>query len=150
MSSYTLREVPIYVAVLHRQYQNDMNKAFKKYDVNVTSAYFLIYLANNKNVSQMEISNNLVLDKARVARLVSDLEKKGLLTKNVSDKKKNSNILKITDSGLSLVPKLEEIRERWWLDKMERASVEPDSPILPGLKELYDIIIKLNKEDSEK
>lgn len=64
--------------------------------------------------------------------------------------KKNSNILKITDSGLSLVPKLEEIRERWWLDKMERASVEPDSPILPGLKELYDIIIKLNKEDSEK
>ena len=59
----------------------------------------LLYLLNNNNVSQSELSDNLDVTMPRILAITNTLQDKGLIVKSIDSNDKRKTIITITEKG---------------------------------------------------
>ena len=66
-----------FVSILHRHSQIYINYALKDYDISASEYIFLMHLYHQEGMTQDELSNRILIDKAATARAIHSLIGKG-------------------------------------------------------------------------
>ncbi len=70
-----------------------------------------IYLHENTN--QDKISRAYSIDKATVAKMISKLEKQGLLVRTVNTNNRRENLLSLTEDGMKMMHDVINVFDKW-------------------------------------
>lgn len=79
------------------------NEKLKSIDLTYAQANVLLQLKVDKSLSQDDLCKRLLLDKARVSRLVKQLEEKDYINKNVSTMDRRIFEISITEKGMMTI-----------------------------------------------
>lgn len=79
------------------------NEKLKSIDLTYAQANVLLQLKVAKSLSQDDLCKRLLLDKARVSRLVKQLEEKDYINKNVSTTDRRIFEISITEKGMMTI-----------------------------------------------
>lgn len=103
--------IGFYLGRTTRTMQNVLRKAFADAGYNHTPEqwHILNQLAFIDVISQQELSDALMKEKATITRLITCMEKKGLLVRMQSKEDKRSNLVVITEEGRKIQKALFEI-----------------------------------------
>ena len=71
------------------------------------------FLCFHENVSQDRIANALMLDKTTVAKALSTMERKGLITRAQNELNRRENIIQISDAGRASVSASIDVYDTW-------------------------------------
>lgn len=73
----------------------------------------LLPLMKNRCLSQEELGCMMNLDKGRIAKAMSLLEGKGLICRHVNEKNRRQKLVSLTEAGMEMLKKIEEIYSVW-------------------------------------
>lgn len=98
------KQVGVFLNLVHCQFKQFINSVFQKEGVNLTPEQFLVMdtLWDEGVLSQQEIANIIIKDKNSVTKLIDGLEKKGLVTRVVSDNDRRQNKIYLTPLASSI------------------------------------------------
>ncbi|GAK30818.1 transcriptional regulator [Weissella oryzae SG25] len=129
-----------FIAGIYRQTKNDFNKEISGLNVRATESDLLLFITEHPNLSQQELSVQMVLDKSLLAKNLKILQKKELI-KRCSDSS-DGRIHKIvaTDAGQETAIHLKMVMNEWW-EKIFKDNTELDPQIFYQQLELgYNLI----------
>lgn len=111
------------------------NEKLKSIDLTYAQANVLLQLKVAKSLSQDDLCKRLLLDKARVSRLVKQLEEKDYINKNISTTDRRIFEISISDKGMMAIEDILEMLD------------ECNEYILKGLSEneVNQLIMTLDK-----
>ena len=89
----TYEDMRIYISVLYRQFQIYINNNTKDLQISASEYIFLMEMYKNDNMSQEQLSKNLIIDKSATARAIKSLEEKEYIIRKKDDNDKLSNLL---------------------------------------------------------
>jgi len=90
-------------------WQREIKKSLKKY--NLTHTQFVVLAStvwlskNNSNVTQVEIANQIEIDKMMTSNVLRTLEKNGLLSREEHKTDTRAKIIRPTKKGLNILQK---------------------------------------------
>ena len=87
------------IGVLYRTYLSYANEFLKDTDVSFSESVVISNIGLAEGISQEEISVNLYIDRAAIARNVKSLEKKGYVKTTRASSDKRTKELYLTDEG---------------------------------------------------
>lgn len=87
----------------HRAYANERLKVM---DLTYVQAKVLLELNLIASLSQDELGKKLLLDKARISRLVKQLDLKGFISKELSQSDHRSFSISLSSRGKKLIPEI--------------------------------------------
>jgi DNA-binding MarR family transcriptional regulator len=128
-----------WVSIFHRKFQVYINKRFKEYNVSSSEFLYLMTLNEKDSLSQDQLSKELYIDKAAVARTLKNLEKKGLIVRTQDTKNYKIKRVSLSDSGNGLVPKLEEILDEWDSIMKKGVGEKAYSDVVDGIRKMTKI-----------
>lgn len=103
------------ITILFRAY-NSLEKRIKgdilQYGLNVSEFGVLEALYHKEKLSVKGIVDKVLTPNSSMSYVIENLEKKGFITKNQSDKDKRSFMLELTNSGKSLMDKIFPIHKK--------------------------------------
>ncbi|OIM33768.1 MarR family transcriptional regulator, partial [Oenococcus oeni] len=105
-----------------------------------TNAYILLYLFFNKNSSQSELAQKLVINKGQITRETTKLLSLNFISKEISSKNRTTNVIAISSDGKKVIKKIIDIRNQWWEEKLKLSGVKTSSEFLDSLKKLESIL----------
>nr|WP_319474192.1 MarR family winged helix-turn-helix transcriptional regulator [uncultured Sphaerochaeta sp.] len=73
----------------------------------------IMYLSQQESVNQDAISEHLALDKGTIARTLTKLEEKNLVTRVVNNNNRRENLVSLTPYGQSKVDAVMQVSENW-------------------------------------
>lgn len=128
-----------WVSILHRKFQVYINKRFKEYNVSSSEFFYLMTLNKSDSLSQDQLSKELYIDKAAVARTLKNLENKGFIIRTQDSDNYKIKRVSLSDNGKELVPKLGEILNEW--DSIMKNSVgeRAYSDVVDGIREMTKV-----------
>ena len=90
----------------------DLKKTLKNYPINATefSVMELLYSKGEKSIQ--EIRDRVLLASGSATYVVDNLEKKGYITRNVSQKDKRVTYIKLTEEGMKLMDEIFPIHKK--------------------------------------
>lgn len=115
-------------------------RSFKEHGFEITPEQFVILdtIFKNKELYQRQLGEILGKDRANIARLISILEKKGFLEKQIASNGRQINKIKITKKGENLrnkiLPVISKVRQTY-LDNIEYDELVKCFQILNKIKE---------------
>ncbi|ABJ57606.1 MarR family winged helix-turn-helix transcriptional regulator [Oenococcus oeni] len=133
-------DIAQYFSVIHRAFLKDTKGEYAKYDLNPTNAYILLYLFFNKNSSQSELAQKLVINKGQITRETTKLLSLNFISKEISSKNRTTNVIAISSDGKKVIKKIIDIRNQWWEEKLKLSGVKTNSEFLDSLKKLESIL----------
>ena len=95
----TYEDMRIYISVLYRQFQIYINNNTKDLQISASEYIFLMEMYKNDNMSQEQLSKNLIIDKSATARAIKSLEEKEYIIRKKDDNDKRSYDVFITELG---------------------------------------------------
>ncbi len=108
----------------------------------------LFLLADEKEVSSLELGRRTTLDKVQVTRASQRLERKGLITRRIAEKDRRQRIYRCTKAGRALfsmaLPQVEGCARRI-LDGMSEADIDA---LLRGLDALQAAMERAQADDA--
>lgn len=141
---------------ISNRFQNNLNKAFEKYDLTSSQGdiLFILYKANKNGeiVEQKDIEKKLGLKNPTVTGLLDRLEKKGFVKRTISKEDKRKRIINSTKKANELHENIKkdtlEFRKNAFknidIDSIEKA-IEVLNKVENNLREWNE----LNKEDTK-
>ncbi|WP_156660467.1 MarR family winged helix-turn-helix transcriptional regulator [Secundilactobacillus odoratitofui] len=132
-------------SIIHRAFQRDTQPLYKAIDLNVTNAYILLLLDQQGERSQNELARTLVINKGQITREIKRLSELGYVSQTQSLDNRTTNVIRITDAGLKVVPKIVDIRNAWWQERLNRNHVDVNAPFAETLEKIMDELIVRNK-----
>ncbi|MCR5254733.1 MAG: MarR family transcriptional regulator [Acetatifactor sp.] len=87
------------IGVLYRTYLSYANEFLKDTDVSFSESVVISNIGLAEGISQEEVSVNLYIDRAAIARNVKSLEKKGYVKTTRASSDKRTKELYLTDEG---------------------------------------------------
>ena len=109
----TYEDMRIYISVLYRQFQIYINNNTKDLQISASEYIFLMEMYKNDNMSQEQLSKNLIIDKSATARAIKSLEEKEYIIRKKDDNDKRTNRIKLTKKGLEIKDILSNLLEEW-------------------------------------
>jgi DNA-binding MarR family transcriptional regulator len=135
-----------YITKISREAQRYVRSSLQGTDLGTTEYECLNYVRKNKGISQEKLSAFLNINKAAVARMVANLEKKGYLNRLQDEKDKRAKRLFVTDKVIQLKNMTSSGESNFYEWLLEDIDVEKKKVFLNVLDELY---IKGKKERRE-
>ena len=109
----TYEDMRIYISVLYRQFQIYINNNTKDLQISASEYIFLMEMYKNDNMSQEQLSKNLIIDKSATARAIKSLEEKEYIIRKKDDNDKRTNRIKLTKNGIEIKDRLSNLLEEW-------------------------------------
>lgn len=109
----TYEDMRIYISVLYRQFQIYINNNTKDLQISASEYIFLMEMYKNDNMSQEQLSKNLIIDKSATARAIKSLEEKEYMIRKKDDNDKRTNRIKLTKKGIEIKDRLSNLLEEW-------------------------------------
>lgn len=109
----TYEDMRIYISVLYRQFQIYINNNTKDLQISASEYIFLMEMYKNDNMSQEQLSKNLIIDKSATARAIKSLEEKEYIIRKKDDNDKRTNRIKLTKKGIEIKDILSNLLEEW-------------------------------------
>jgi len=81
----------------------DLKKTLKNYPINATEFSVMEFLYSKGEKSIQEIRDRILLASGSATYVVDSLEKKGYITRNVSQKDKRVTCIRLTEEGMKLI-----------------------------------------------
>ena len=81
----------------------DLKKTLKNYPINATEFSVMEFLYSKGEKSIQEIRDRILLASGSATYVVDSLEKKGYITRNVSQKDKRVTYIRLTEEGMKLI-----------------------------------------------
>jgi DNA-binding MarR family transcriptional regulator len=107
-----------YISAIYRHSQILVSARLRPFGIGSGQYIFLLTIAANEGISQKALSQQLVIDKTTTAKAVNKLEALGFVLRKTAPKDNRYNLLYLTDSGKSIVPKVKVI-----LDDLSKLSL---------------------------
>ena len=82
---------------------DDLKKTLKNYPINATEFSVMEFLYSKGEKSIQEIRDRILLASGSETYVVDSLEKKGYITRNVSQKDKRVTYIRLTEEGMKLI-----------------------------------------------
>ncbi|KZL43222.1 MarR family winged helix-turn-helix transcriptional regulator [Secundilactobacillus collinoides] len=97
-----------FLNIASRNAQVLLDQALKPLNLNTSNYYFILKIAGHADLTQDQLFNLIHLDHSNVTRRLDQLMQLGMVTKIRSTKDGRQWRLSLTDSGLALVPQIEQ------------------------------------------
>ena len=112
-------------------------------DLGLTQKQFAVLelIAANPKVSQIDIANQLSMDRATMMALVNRLESRNLLERRPSSVDRRRQELLLTSAGIEILKQARNIQEQHELRFTSRFSAEELEHFVNGLKRIYSDIV---------
>ena len=81
----------------------DLKRTLKNYPINATEFSVMEFLYSKGEKSIQEIRDRILLASGSATYVVDSLEKKGYITRNVSQKDKRVTYIRLTEEGMKLI-----------------------------------------------
>lgn len=91
---------------------DDLKKTLKNYPINVTEFSVVEFLYSKGEKSIQEIRDRILLASGSATYVVDNLEKKGYITRNVSEKDKRVTYIRLTEEGMKLMDEIFPIHKK--------------------------------------
>ena len=98
---------------IYRQFQIYINNNTKDLQISASEYIFLMEMYKNDNMSQEQLSKNLIIDKSATARAIKSLEEKEYIIRKKDDNDKRTNRIKLTKKGIEIKDRLSNLLEEW-------------------------------------
>ncbi|NMM64942.1 MarR family transcriptional regulator [Clostridium sp. P21] len=108
-----MKDLSKYISVAHRRSQIFYTEHLEKLGVTSGQFMYIVCICKNPGYTQDELSQQLIIDKSTVAKVLSQLEANGFITKatNLNDRRA-FNIFP-TGKAIDVYPKILEIKDQW-------------------------------------
>lgn len=90
----------------------DLKKTLKNYPINATEFSVMEFLYSKGEKSIQEIRDRILLASGSATYVVDNLEKKGYITRNVSQKDKRVIYIRLTEEGMKLMDEIFPIHKK--------------------------------------
>ena len=94
-------------------FQIYINNNTKDLQISASEYIFLMEMYKNDNMSQEQLSKNLIIDKSATARAIKSLEEKEYIIRKKDDNDKRTNRIKLTKKGIEIKDRLSNLLEEW-------------------------------------
>ena len=138
-------DMRIYFSVLYRQFQIYINNNTKDLGIGASEYIFIMEIYRNDNISQEELSKNLIIDKAATARAIKSLEEKEYIIRKKDKKDKRTNRIELTKKGIEIKDRLSKLLEEWGYTVTKDMDKETIELVLGIIKEMSKKAIDKNK-----
>ena len=138
-------DMRIYFSVLYRQFQIYINNNTKDLGIGASEYIFIMEIYRNDNISQEELSKNLIIDKAATARAIKSLEEKEYIIRKKDKKDKRTNRIELTKKGIEIKNRLSKLLEEWGDTVTKDMDKETIELVLGIIKEMSKKAIDKNK-----
>ena len=91
---------------------DDLKKTLKNYPINATEFSVMEFLYSKGEKSIQEIRDRILLASGSATYVVDNLEKKGYITRNVSQKDKRVTYIRLTEEGMKLIDEIFPIHKK--------------------------------------
>ncbi len=132
-----------YITKISREAQRFARLSLKGTDLGTSEYECLYYIRKNSGVSQEKLSTFLNIDKAAVARMAANLEKKGYLYRLQDENDKRAKKLFVTDKVIDIKNRTSSGESTFYEWLLEGIEEEKKKVFLNVLNEIY---IKSKKE----
>ena len=91
-----------------------LEKIFVPYNISASKFNILMVIkhqASSDGISQVDICSKLIVGEANIAKITNKLYEQGYITRNVNQKDRRYNLLKITQKGSDLLDEIFETQE---------------------------------------
>lgn len=114
------------LAILHRQFQRDMNQILEadKVPINITEFYLLVLVSENSPINQRMAARTIAVDEGLMTRMVRHLVALSLLQKTDDPTDRRNKQLTLTGKGQHLVQRAIDVLHHWW-----QSATASDAPI---------------------
>lgn len=129
--------------VFHKNHKDYLNHELSKYNLSLVQAFCVIKIFENDELSQKDLAGGLYLTKGAITKAITKLESNGYLTREKLPEDKRYFVLRLTEKGEGLIPKMVDINAKW---ESELGFSDIDSSFLETFKELTLKAIKINEE----
>lgn len=137
-SEMNYKNIGRWFGVLDRQSQSYIMKVCARKDINYQEYILLLNLYDNEGISQEEMSQRMLVDKAVVARSIKSLESKDLVKRLRHDGDKRIKRLYLTDLGRENEEFIRSVLQDWIDFLSEGLSAQEVKVILEGLQYLSE------------
>ena len=91
---------------------DDLKKTLKNYPINATEFSVMEFLYSKGEKSIQEIRDRILLASGSATYVVDNLEKKGYIMRNISQKDKRVTYIKLTEEGMKLMDEIFPIHKK--------------------------------------
>lgn len=104
------------LAILHRQFQRDMNQILEadQVPINITEFYLPVLVSEASPINQRMAARTLAVDEGLMTRMVRHLVHLSLLVKTDDPADRRNKQLALTTKGKQLVTRAIEVLHHWW------------------------------------
>ncbi|AKA67890.1 MULTISPECIES: MarR family winged helix-turn-helix transcriptional regulator [Clostridium] len=108
-----MKNLSKYISVAHRRSQIFYTEQLEKIGISSGQFMYIVCICENPGYTQDELSQQLIIDKSTVAKVLSQLEANGFITKITNSNDRRAFNIFPTDKALNIYPKILEIKDRW-------------------------------------
>ncbi len=108
-----MKDLSKYVSVTHRRSQIFYTEHLEKLGISSGQFMYIVCVCENSGYTQDELSQQLIIDKSTVAKVLSQLEANGFITKIINSNDRRAFNIFPTDKALAIYPKILEIKDEW-------------------------------------
>lgn len=104
------------LAILHRQFQRDMNQILEadQVPINITEFYLLVLVSEATPINQRMAARTIAVDEGLMTRMVRHLVRLQLLQKTDDPTDRRNKQLTLTAAGQDLVHQAIQVLHHWW------------------------------------
>ncbi|OAA93976.1 MarR family winged helix-turn-helix transcriptional regulator [Clostridium coskatii] len=108
-----MKDLSKYVSVTHRRTQMFYTEHLEKLEITSGQFMYIVCICENAGQTQDELSQRLIIDKSTVAKVLSQLETKGFITKTINSNDRRAFNIFPTDKAMAIYPQILEIKDEW-------------------------------------
>ncbi|WPC39815.1 MarR family winged helix-turn-helix transcriptional regulator [Clostridium sp. JS66] len=108
-----MKNLSKYISVTHRRAQIFYTEQLEKIGISSGQFMYIVCICKNPGYTQDELSQQLIIDKSTVAKVLSQLEVNGFITKITNSNDRRAFNIFPTDKALTIYPKILEIKDQW-------------------------------------
>lgn len=117
-----MKDLSKYVSVAYRRTQIFYTEKLKKLGISSGQFMYIVCICENVGQTQDELSQRLIIDKSTVAKILSQLETNGYITKAINSNDRRAFNIFPTDKAVAIFPKILEIKDEWHRKMTENLS----------------------------
>lgn len=108
-----MKDLSKYISVTHRRIQIFYTEKLKKLGVSSGQFMYIVCICEKVGQTQDELSQRLIIDKSTVAKVLSQLETNGYITKTTNPNDRRIFNIFPTDKAIDIYPQILEIKDEW-------------------------------------
>lgn len=101
------------MSILVRYSRIFAERKLKEYDLSFGEQVIIMFLATQSKVNQDTISKKYMIDKGMIAKILTRLERKGIILREQNLQNRRENIISLTQKGKDMLDQMDAILKEW-------------------------------------